>query len=193
MLLALLLFADTIVEVPKQVPAPALIVLHGDRESAATAAARWRAAVRERGWILVAPDAPGETRSWWQWDGDAAVVTGLVKELAPTKVYIAGWSGGASYLGAHAAKLGIAGVVIHGGGMPPRDGVCPAHPLPAYFLVGDANPLHHLAVALRAYFAACHDDVVWDLVHRGDHDAEARALTKAKALLILDWLSAHGS
>lgn len=191
MLLALLLLADTIVELPKQLPAPALIVLHGDRETAAAAAARWRAAVRERGWILIAPDSPNKERSWWQWDGDPAFLHALTRDA--TKLYVAGWSGGASYLGSHAAKLDVAGIVIHGGGMPPRSQVCPAHPLPAYFLVGDANPLHGLAKELRGYLDACHEDLVWDLVSHGDHDREARALDKAKALRILDWLSAHGS
>jgi hypothetical protein len=31
-----------------------------------------------------------------------------------------------------------------------------------YFMVGDGNPLHHLAKSLRDYFDACGGEVVWD-------------------------------
>ncbi|HEU0033043.1 MAG TPA: hypothetical protein VFQ53_20565 [Kofleriaceae bacterium] len=75
--------------------------------------------------------------------------------------------------------------------MPTDEATCPDRALPAYFLVGDRNPLHALAVALRDYFTGCHQDVVWDLVRRGDHDREDRALTTKKAVAILDWVADH--
>jgi hypothetical protein len=63
------------------------------------------------------------------------------------------------------------------------------HALPAYFLVGDRNPLHALARELRAYVEGCQQRVVWDVLAGADHDGEARALTAKKANQILDWLA----
>lgn len=182
-------------------PVPLLVALHGDRDRAASTAKRWRAAAKARGWALLALDCPkseGCADSWWKWNGDpawiAAQVAAVQKQVAidPARIYLAGWSGGATYIGMHAPAWTelFAGVVLHGGGHPP-DAECAVRSLPAYFLVGDANPLHALAKDLRAWFDACHADVAWDLVKRGDHDKEERALTKAKAMAILDWLAAR--
>lgn len=182
-------------------PVPLLVVLHGDRDHARTTAVRWRAAAKARGWALLSLECPVAERckgSWWAWNGDpgwvAAQVT-AVQQLAaidPARIYLAGWSGGATYLGMHAAAWTeqFAGVVLHGGGRAPAE-ECPQRALPAYFLVGDANPLHYLARELRTWFEGCKQDVSWDLVKRGDHDKEERALTKAKAIAILDWLAAR--
>lgn len=181
---------------------PLLVVLHGDRDHAANSAARWRAAARAKGWAVLAlecPVADGCKGSWWQWNGDPAWITARVaavtakEKIDPARIYLAGWSGGASYIGLHSPAWPevFAAVVIHGGGEPPKTSDCPTKTLPAYFLVGDANPLHGLARDLRTWFETCKDDVVWDLVPKGDHDKESRALTKAKAAEILDWLAAH--
>lgn len=180
---------------------PLLVVLHGDRDHARTTGARWRAAARARGWALLALECPaslGCKGSWWQWNGDPAWVHAQVaavqQQLAidPARIFIGGWSGGATYLGMHAPAWTdlFAAVVFHGGGHAPSED-CARQALPAYFLVGDANPLHHLAKDLRAWFDGCQQEVAWDLVRRGDHDKEDRALTKAKALVILDWLAAR--
>jgi len=37
---------------------PLLVVLHGDREHAAAAAARWRTAAQKRGWAVLALECP---------------------------------------------------------------------------------------------------------------------------------------
>jgi poly(3-hydroxybutyrate) depolymerase len=178
---------------------PLLVVLHGDGERAAVAAKRWQAAAKKRGWKLLALQCPRTEHckdSWWKWNGDpqwlrdqVAAVTGV----DATRIYAAGWSGGATYLGMRAAAWSdtFAAVVIHGGGMAPAQDTCPARALPAYFLVGDKNPLHHLAVALHEFFARCTNDVVWDLVKGADHAKEHRALDPKKALAILDWLGTH--
>jgi poly(3-hydroxybutyrate) depolymerase len=182
-------------------PVPLLVVLHGDRDHAANAAKRWRAAAKARGWALLSLECPKEEGcpgSWWKWNGDPAWLLAQVAavqsslEIDPARIYLAGWSGGATYIGMHAPAWPevFAGVVIHGGGHAPS-AECPARALPAYFLVGNANPLHHGAVDLRGWFDGCAYDVTWDLVKRGDHDKEERALTKAKAIAILDWLAAR--
>jgi polyhydroxybutyrate depolymerase len=172
---------------------PLLVVLHGDREHGSDAAARWRGAVQEHGWALLALDVP-KGNSWWQWNGDPQWVidqVAAVKGIDRKRVYLVGWSGGATYIGMHAQAWSgtFAAVVLHGGGMAPSDDACTD--LPAYFLVGDKNPLHRLANDLRTYFDGCKDEVVWDLVKGADHAHEEAALTRKKANAILDWLAGH--
>jgi len=180
---------------------PLLVVLHGDRERAPAAAERWRGAARQRGWAVLALQCPvdqGCKDSWWQWNGDPGWIVDQVAAVAnavpidPARIYLAGWSGGATYLGMHAPAWSavFAAVVIHGGGHRPSAG-CPERPLPAYFLAGDRNPFHDQVQDLRGWFDDCRQDVVWDLVRGGDHAREDRALDRRKALAILDWLADH--
>ena len=49
----------------------------------------------------------------------------------------------------------------------------------------------HTKIGKGPSFDGCAHEVSWDLVDRGDHDKEERALTKAKAISILDWLGAR--
>jgi poly(3-hydroxybutyrate) depolymerase len=194
---------DCVLEVPAaEGPRPLLVVLHGDRQRAPAVAARWRAAARDRGWVLLALQCPATEQckdSWWKWDGDVQWVKDQVAAVAErvaidrTRTYLAGWSGGATYLTMHAQAWTdtFAAVVMHGGGRHPNADDCPAPALPAYFLVGDKNPLHELAIGSREFFERCRADVVWDLVRGGDHAREDRALDGKKALAILDWLAAH--
>lgn len=181
-------------------PVPLVVILHGDREHAPAAAARWRAAVKKQGWALLALECPtdlGCEDSWWKWNGDPAWIGNQIDAVAkrraidPERVYLVGWSGGASYIGyrARAWSSRFAAVVFHGGGMAPAESECPDPALPAYFLVGDRNPLHRLAKELRGYFDGCKQDVTWDLVKGGDHGREESALTAAKARAILGWLA----
>ena len=180
---------------------PLLVVLHGDRERASSAAGRWRAAAKQRGWAVLALQCPvdqGCKDSWWRWNGDPSWLVDRVAAVATagpidrSRIYLAGWSGGATYIGMHAPAwtATFAAVVFHGGGHSPG-GECPARPLPAYFLVGDRNPHHSLVKDLRGWFDDCRQHLVWDLVSGGDHDREDRALDRKKALAILDWLAEH--
>jgi predicted esterase len=186
-------------------PMPLLVVLHGDREQASTAAARWRAAAKQRRWALLSLQCPAAEQckaSWWQWNGDPQWVRDRVADVAAQvsidrdRTFLAGWSGGATYLGLNAPAWHdtFAAVVVHGGGMAPRDAAaaCPARPLPAYFLVGDANPLHDLARDLRDYFTRCKQELRWDLLRGADHAKEDGALDGKRAASILDWLAARG-
>jgi len=182
--------------------APLVVVLHGDRSTASAATQRWRSAVSARGWALLGVQCPADKGckdSFWKWDGDPAWLVDQIRaaesqlDIDPRRIYLVGWSGGATYLGRHAQAweaAGIAAIVFHGGGHQPYEDACVAR-LPAYFLVGDHNPLHSLMKDLRAYFDRCKQDVAWDLVAGGDHDREERALDREKADLILDWMAAH--
>jgi len=105
---------------------PLLVVLHGDREHARAAAARWRGAAKQRGWAVLALECPvdhGCKDSWWKWNGDPAWV---VDQVA------AGREGGADRSGADLPGGLVGGRDVHrdacpelergirGGGVPRR-------------------------------------------------------------------------
>jgi poly(3-hydroxybutyrate) depolymerase len=187
-------------------PRPLLVVLHGNNETADERSERWREATERRGWKLLALDCPLERGCddrgrWYAWDGDPSWVHERVKALTAharidlSRVYLAGWSGGATYIGKKlpAWETMFAGVVLHGGGVPPSDDECPSRRLPAYFLVGDENPTHRATQRLREYFERCGEDVRWDLIPGANHLEEDEALTPEKADEILRWLESHRS
>lgn len=181
-------------------PAPLLVTLHGDIDHADTTAAPWIPAIRARGWALLGIECPVaegcDKGSFWRWNGP---VDWLVLQIAAVRarfpvdgarVYVSGWSGGASYLGWHAKEISqhVAGIVIHGGGVAPPQGTCAPVTPPVYFLVGDQNPLHGMAKSLRTYFEGCGHPVTWDLLPRAGHLQELAALDRARADRILDAL-----
>ena len=197
-----------LLDIPKGTkdPMPMLVVMHGDRETATAAHARWRTIARKQKWVLLSLDCPradgctNKEHSWWQWGGEpqwikdrVATVVGSAS-IDPKRIYLAGWSGGATYLGMRSIAWPdtFAAIVIHGGGQPPWDeAACPDKPLPAYFFVGDKNPLHHLAQGLRSYLESCKQEVKWDLIKGAAHAGEHQALTLRKGVAILAWLDAH--
>jgi poly(3-hydroxybutyrate) depolymerase len=180
-------------------PSPLLVLLHGDAESAGTMFEAWAPAAEARAVAVLAlacPVADGCTsRSWWRWDGSPSWLGDQIHALSerhpldPERLWIIGWSGGASYVGLHTQELErtFAAIVVHGGGVPPPAAGCAGSPASVYFLVGDANPLHSLAVRLRDYYLGCRHDVTWMLLPGADHAAEWRALASRRQA-ILDWL-----
>jgi poly(3-hydroxybutyrate) depolymerase len=186
-------------------PAPLVVVLHGDNDSARERAMKWRPAIEQRGWALLSLECPRELGcpegSWYKWDHDASWVLEQVRDVIatypidPSRVYLVGWSGGATFIGQHlpAWSSVFAATVIHGGGVQPRSQECPDRPFPAYFLVGDANPAHGGMKRLRAYFEDCGQEVRWDLLRGANHEREDTALTPQKANEILSWLAARTS
>jgi poly(3-hydroxybutyrate) depolymerase len=185
-------------------PAPLLVVLHGNNETANERAAKWREAVVRRGWKLLALDCPRELGcnddgQWYAWNGDSRWLFERVRAFADqervdtTRIYLAGWSGGATYIGKRMSEWPtvFAAVVIHGGGVPPRTDACPRRRFPAYFLVGDENPAHGGAKRLRAYMEQCGQPVRWDLLPGANHLQEDAALTPMKADDILRWLESQ--
>jgi hypothetical protein len=160
----------------------------------------WAPAAEARGFAVLAPMCPREagctSQSWWRWNGSPSWLLeqiGALSErrpLDPERMWIVGWSGGASYVGFRTQEFerSFAAIVVHGGGMPPVWGGCSSSPASVYFLVGDANPLHALAVRLRDYYADCHHDITWKLLHGSDHRGEWRALA-SHVDAILDWVA----
>lgn len=183
---------------------PLLVVLHGNWETAADAAARWRGAALARGWGVLAlqcPRAEGcdDQARWYRWRGEPTWIVDQIAEVGrkrpidESKIYLVGWSGGATYIGMMAPQWSsvFAAVVFHGGGQPPSSDGCPPRALPAYFLVGDKNPAHPAARRLRDYWESCRQEHVWDLVEGANHAREEAALDHVKAMSILQWLDRH--
>lgn len=191
--------------------APLLVVLHGDAPGGKTPlvkrdSAPFVAAAIERGIAVLAPMCPKDkgclVGSFWQWSqGDppawiALQIAAVRKEASidSDRIWIAGWSGGASFLGYHYPRLAehYAAVIFAGGGMPPAVNTCAPCSPPAYFLLGDKNPLHHLAKGLHESIHACTKDVTWDLLPGKDHGGEWRTFNdKSKIGELLDWLAKH--
>lgn len=184
-------------------PVPLVVVLHGDTDNGRERAAKWREAVLRRGWALLSLDCPERLGctggSWYKWRHDPGWVREQVREVVDrmridtSRIYLVGWSGGATFIGKHLQEWPelFAAIVIHGGGVPPRSDDCPDRPFPAYFLVGDENPGHGAARRLREHFEDCDQDVRWDLLPGANHAKEDAALTPAKADQILRWLESH--
>jgi poly(3-hydroxybutyrate) depolymerase len=186
---------------PTTKPVPLLVVLQGDRGTAEEATERWRGAALARGWAVLGLQCPrtlgcDDQARWYKWAGEPDWVLEQVAEvgkqrpLDAARVYLAGWSGGATYIGMMAPhwQTRFAAVVFHGGGQPPlsKSG-CPSA-LPAYFLVGNENPAHPAAVRLRDYWKECSQELEWDLVDGANHAKEEQALDPEKAMSILEWL-----
>jgi poly(3-hydroxybutyrate) depolymerase len=180
-------------------PVPLVVTLHGDDDNARQRAAKWRTAVTKRGWALLSLDCPaklGCDRSWYKWH-HPGWVRDQVREVTAqhridaSRIYLADWSGGATFIGKHLHEWPrtFAAMVIHGGGVPPRAHECLDRPFPAYFLVGDKNRAHGAAKRLRAYLEECEQDVHWDFLRGANHADEDAALTEAKADQILGWLA----
>jgi poly(3-hydroxybutyrate) depolymerase len=188
---------------PSADPLPLLVVLHGDwGVGPADLVTAWEKHAAKRGLAVLALKCPvdrGCKGSWWQWNGDPAWIAQQIdafeKKQSVTvdrkRIYLAGWSGGASYMGMRAQTFQqtFAALVYHGGGIAPGGPCAPASaaPAPAYFLVGDANPLHHLAVSLKKENEQCGIAVTWKLLAGADHTAEWKALD-ANGGAIVEWL-----
>ena len=181
-------------------PAPLLVLLHGDGESAGTMFTAWAPAAEPRGIAVLSiecPRAEGCTRaSFWRWNGSPSWIVAQMHALGerrshdPSRAWIVGWSGGGSYIGWKTQELErtFAALVIHGGGIPPEDPTCPSTRASVYFLVGTDNPLHDLARRLHEHYLDCQQDVTWTLLRGAGHPAEWQALSARRAG-ILDWLS----
>jgi predicted esterase len=179
---------------------PLLVVLHGDSGiTPAELAAKWErfAAPRDvRVLALTCPKELGCNGSWWRWDGDPSWITAQVDAFAAqhpvdrARMYLAGWSGGASYIGmrTQAFEKTFAALVIHGGGVRPRAEGCSGTKTPVAFLYGTANPLHDLAERLHDHYESCGSEMKTVLLPKADHAAELKALDE-HGPAIIDWLT----
>ena len=169
---------------------PLLVTLHGDWGAMAPELhATWERFAAPRGVALLSLTCPSELgckRSWWQWNGDPAWIGQQIDRLAARhaidreRVWLAGWSGGATYIGMHTQELErtFAALVFHGGGRWPSRPDCSPEKAPAVFLVGDQNPLHAHVLKLREHYEHCGNEVSFMLLRGAEHTGEWSALDK---------------
>ena len=192
---------DCVLVVPEH-PIGLLVVLHGDDAGASEAFLDWRDAAKHARLALLAPQCPADrgcSGSWWRWalsaqhdpawlDAQIATVTSAAQI---DRVYLAGFSGGASYLAswapAHAGP--ISRVAFVSGGYPATDR-CPARPLSTLFLIGSDDPMIDPYVRpLAEWLRTCANvDVTWRLVPRLGHAAMHAGLRKGRAAEVVTWL-----
>lgn len=181
-------------------PAPLLVTLHGDWGNMAPDLHRaWERFAAPRNVALLSlacPSKLGCKNSWWQWNGEPSWIVAQIDRLATSRaidrerVWLAGWSGGASYIGMRTQELErtFAGIVIHGGGVWPWPDDCPAQKAHVVFLVGDRNPLHKNGLVLRDHYARCGNPLTFHLLRGAEHEGEWKALSE-KGGSILDELA----
>ena len=192
---------DCVLAVPDH-PAGLLVVLHGDDTGASAAFVDWRDAARRADLALLAPQCPSDRGcegSWWRWAISAqhdpewldTQIAAVASATRIDRIYVAGFSGGASYLAswapAHAGA--ISRVAFVSGGYPATDR-CPAHPLSTLFLIGGADPMIDPHVRpLAAWLRTCANvELTWRVVPRLGHGAMHAALRNGRAAEVVRWL-----
>ena len=182
-------------------PLPLLVVLHGDGGSPQQLLSLLIPEAQRRGLQVLALACPRDQgcshRSFWQWNPSPAWLTESLQALAQqhkfdaSRVYLLGWSGGASYLADVMAQVPpqFAAVALLGGGMPTRGAEgCAACKLPIYYSIGEKNPLRALAEASYQELKKCAHEVSWHVVRGADHAAEWESLQQGGVRAVLDFL-----
>jgi poly(3-hydroxybutyrate) depolymerase len=198
-----------------------LVALHGDEGrdlglEAATGGvvSLWQQASDAAGYLLFAPACPaargcnGAFSDWLAADGydpspeALAWLDERVDELERrynvdrAREYLAGYSGGAYWLGAYAPARAsrFAAVAFVAGGMPAYHAFhgCPARRLPGYFLGGDGDFRTEGQMSDTASaFVACGQEIELDLVANADHQATIASLATGRAAAILTWFGSR--
>lgn len=177
-------------------PRAAVVLLHGDGGAPARLVSLLAREAAARRVLLFAPLCPVErgcaARSFWRWPGAAAWLAGQLDALGRAhpveggRLFLLGWSGGASFAtAAPGALLGrFSALGLAGGGMP-SELPCAPRPAPVYFLSGERNPLRGLAEGARDQLRRCGHVLRWVSLPGADHEAEWRALREREAAAML--------
>jgi hypothetical protein len=158
--------------------------------------------------LLFAPRCPRElgckAGSWWQWlatsDHDPAWLGAQIDAVAarhpvdPARVYAAGYSGGATYLGWYVPAFPARfAAVAHVAGGSPLGGRCPACKTPVRFDIGAVDPMiEPYTGPLRRWYEACGGhELVWNVLPGVTHEGIIDVLQAGRAKEILAWLLAR--
>ena len=188
-------------------PRPLLIALHGDDAGAGKLFRALRPACEQERVVLVSLRCPtdlGCRTSYWQWYGTSAhdpawigAQIAAVKgrfAIDPARVYAAGYSGGATYLGWYGPThpSDFAAIVHIAGGMP-WGTPCPRCKVPVLFTLGATDPmLVPYTRPLRDYYAACGGhEIVWEALPGVTHEGVISTVQAGKGKALLAWLLAH--
>ncbi len=166
-------------------PWPLLVTFHGDEGDPSYIHGAFREVAPAAGFLLVSLRCPrdrGCGGSWWRWEAsgshdDFAWALAQIDALEAAydvdrdRVYVAGFSGGSSYLSElvprHTDR--IAGALYLGGGYRPYGVDCAACAVPIHFVIGDRDFLLDGAMHLRGFYESCDHPVDWQLVSDVDH------------------------
>jgi predicted esterase len=191
-------------------PRPLLVALHGDGGLVRPLVRAFRAATAASGVILLAPQCPGAmgctAGSFWQWldtsGHDPAWLGAQIDAVAarfpvdPARVYAAGYSGGATYLGWYApTHAGRFAAVAHLAGGAAYRPPCPSCKTPVLFLLGATDPMiGPYTRPLRDWYGACGGhEIVWETLPGVTHESILQVLEAGRARQVLSWLLGHPS
>jgi poly(3-hydroxybutyrate) depolymerase len=189
---------------------PLLVALHGDEGDPQLTAAVWGPVAAALGVVLFAPHCPvasgaGTTSSWWGWfqsgsrydDGWIGRQAALVERrfrVDRRREYLAGWSGGADFLGWYALRHAdrFAGAAFVAGGVP-YTAACPSRRLAAFFLMGsnDFRFASGQPEQVRSVLAGCGSPTAEIVEPGADHQATITSLQGGYARQVLAWLLRH--
>lgn len=186
---------------------PLLIALHGDDAGTGKLFRALRPACEQERVYLVSLRCPvdlGCRTSFWQWRGTATHDPGWIQAqiaaaqarfaVDPARIYAAGYSGGATYLGWYAPTYPreLAAVAHIAGGMP-WGTPCPSCKVPVSFTLGAGDPmLVPYTRPLRDYYAACGGhEIAWQTLPGVTHEGIIPTVQAGKGKEILAWLLTH--
>jgi poly(3-hydroxybutyrate) depolymerase len=208
--------AGCIVQVPSNAGTkrlPLLVALHGDEGDPGLTASVWGPVADALHVVLFAPHCPqsegclfpngaGTTSSWWGWlqagsgydDLWIGRQTSIVEQrfrIDRAREYLAGWSGGADYLGWYALRHAgrFAGAAFVAGGVP-YTGSCPSRRLPTFFLMG-ANDFRYASgqpEQVRSLLVRCGSPTSEVVEPGADHQTTIASLQSGYARRVLTWL-----
>lgn len=193
---------------PDPGPRPLLVALHGDGGGVAKLVRALETACDQAGVILLAPRCPRDlgctAGSFWQWlptaGHDPAWLGAQIDAVAarepvdPARIYAAGYSGGATYLGWYVPTFPTRfAAVAHLAGGAPLGGPCPACKVPVLFLIGGVDPMIVPYTApLRRYYEACGGhELLWQTLPGVTHEGILDTLAAGRARDTLAWLLAR--
>lgn len=186
-----------------EAPAPLLVVLHGDLGDVTRMTQVWQKAALDRGMVLTSllcPRDKGCRSSWWKWYlgpshepswlGAQIDVVSQQVAIDPARVYAAGYSGGASYLGyygpAHPERFAAIAYVAGGVRFVSE---CAARKTPVLFLIGNQDPMLPLYVdKLHAFYEGCGNPIAWSVLPGVTHDGIVPMLQAGKAADVVEWM-----
>ena len=181
-----------------------LVVLHGDDTGAGAMVSDWRDATRAAHLAFFAPECPralGCAGSWWRWweskRHDAAwlaqQIAAVQTKLGLTHVYLAGFSGGATYLSVWTPALAktYPAIALVSGGAPMTD-ACPTAAQSALLEIGgDDDMLDEYVRPFASHFGGCAGaKLTWRIIPRLGHHPMHQALARGRAKEVIDWLLA---
>ena len=186
---------------------PLLIALHGDDGGTGKLFRALRPACEQERVYLVSLRCPVELgcrTSYWQWHGTSTHDPGWIHAqiaatqarfaVDPARIYAAGYSGGATYLGWYVPTFPreFAAIAHIAGGMP-WGTPCPTCKVPVFFTLGAGDPmLVPYTRPLRDYYEACGGhEIAWQTLPGVTHEGIIPPVQAGKGKEILAWLLAH--